>query len=120
MDELTIRAEALDTFFSRAKASAARIDAGNVSPEPAGLSFATPAQLLEGLTVNRWNLVAMLRSTGPSSIRALSQAVGRDYRGVHADIARLLELGLVERRDDGKIVAPWAKITAELVFDVAT
>lgn len=119
MDELTIRIEGLDQFFSRARQSARKIDAGDLSPETATLSFATPAQLLDGLTANRWALVAALRRLGPSSIRALSRALERDYRGVHADTMKLIELGLVERRDDHKVFAPWGKITTELVFDAA-
>lgn len=119
MDELTIRIEGLDRFFDRARQSVRKIDAGDLSPEAATLSFVNPAQLLDALTANRWTLVATLRRLGPSSIRALSKALERDYRGVHADTMKLIELDLVERRDDGKVLAPWGKITTELVFDAA-
>lgn len=119
VDGLTIRVEPVDKLFARAKESVGRIDRGDLSPETATLSFATPAQLLQALTPNRWNLVAMSRRIGPSSVRALSKALARDYRGVHADVAALLELGLVERGDDGKVFAPWGRITTEFVFEEA-
>ena len=31
----------------------------------------------------------------------------RDYKNVHTDVARLVELGLIERRADGGVAVPW-------------
>jgi predicted transcriptional regulator len=75
--------------------------------------------LLKALTPNRWALLRRLRSTGPSSVRALAGSLGRDYRGVHADIAALLAVGLVERGEDGKVLVPWSRITAEMSIEIA-
>jgi predicted transcriptional regulator len=76
-------------------------------------------RLLKVLTPNRWDLLRTLRSNGPSSIRALSQALGRDYRGVHADVGILLKAGLIERKASGAIHVPWSRITAEMSLDIA-
>ena len=43
----------------------------------------------------------------------------RDYRGVHADVMALLDAGLIERSENGKIAVPWSRITAEMAVDVA-
>jgi predicted transcriptional regulator len=75
--------------------------------------------LLKVLTPNRWALLRRLRALGPSSIRALAHSLGRDYRGVHSDVAALREAGLIERRGDGKILVPWSRIIAEMSVDIA-
>jgi len=33
---------------------------------------------------------------------------------VHADVNRLLELGLLEKQDDGRLVVPYRSIVAEI------
>jgi predicted transcriptional regulator len=64
-------------------------------------------------------LLRALRGRGPSSIRALAQTLGRDYRGVHADVAALVDAGLIERDDSGAISVPWSRVTAEMALDAA-
>ncbi|MBX3575973.1 MAG: winged helix DNA-binding protein [Rhizobiaceae bacterium] len=76
-------------------------------------------QLLRLLTPNRWTLLRALRTQGPVSIRALSKALGRDYRGVHADVATLLQAGLIDRNEAGLVHVPWSKITAEMNLEAA-
>lgn len=119
MDELIIRVETTDEFFARAREAAKRIDAGDFTPSPAGLSLSTMGQFLDVLSKSRWTLLSTLRETGPSSIRALGKALGRDYRGVHSDVTRLLDVGLIEKNEAGKVFVPWSKITAEVHLDKA-
>lgn len=119
MDEVRLSIENLDRFFDRAAAAARRIDGGDERPEPASLTFESMELFLKTLTPNRWVLLRRLRSTGPSSVRALSRSLGRDYRGVHADVSALRDVGLVERRSDGKVFIPWSRITAEMSIDMA-
>lgn len=119
MSEVKIHIESVDDFFGSALRMAKRLDAGNHTPEPASISFESMELLLKILTPNRWTLLRTLRTNGPCSIRALSQVLGRDYRGVHADVMALLDGGLIERSDDGKITVPWSRITAEMAVDVA-
>jgi predicted transcriptional regulator len=119
MNEITVRVEAIDDFFTGALAAARRIDAGDRAQSPATLSFETMELLLKALTPNRWTLLRTLRAKGHSSIRSLSQELHRDYRGVHGDVMALLECGLIERTDDGKVAVPWSRITAEIAIDAA-
>lgn len=106
MSEIRIRIEDTDAFFERALATARRIDAGDYSSRSAELSFENAGMMFEILTTNRWALLNKLRSLGPSSIRALEKALGRDYRGVHSDVSKLLDVGLIERDGEGKISVP--------------
>ena len=119
MDEVKIRIESLDAFFADAMKMARRLDKGDLAAEPATLSFERMELLLKVLTPNRWTLLRTLRRHGASSIRALSQQLERDYRGVHADVMALIDAGLIEKLEDGKIIVPWSRITAEMAVDVA-
>ena len=50
------------------------------------------------MTPNRIAILEHVASHGMiASTRALSIALGRDYSGVHADVAELVKLGLLER-----------------------
>lgn len=119
MSEVQIRVESVDEFFNDSLEMARRLDRGDRTPEPELIAFENMELLLKVLTPNRWRLLRTLRGSGPSSIRALSQLLKRDYRGVHADVAALLGAGLVERTDDGRVTVPWSRITAEMSVDVA-
>ena len=48
------------------------------------------------------------------SINELARLLGRNYKNVHADVTRLVELGLIERVQDQRIAVAWDTITAEM------
>jgi predicted transcriptional regulator len=119
MSKLTIRVETEDVFWQRARNRAREIDAGDRTEQGANFSFATVERFLEVMTVNRWRLAEALRSQGPSSIRSLAGSLGRDYKAVHSDVGALIGLGLVERRDDGRVFVPWDRIELEATLAAA-
>jgi len=89
-------------------AIAARIDAGErLAPADYHLNFATAAQLFSELTPKRMELLDALKRTGPQSVYSLAKLLGRNYSNVHATVARLLELDLIARNDEGKVFVPW-------------
>jgi predicted transcriptional regulator len=65
-----------------------------------------PRSLFAELTPARVDLLDTLRRVGPCSVYALSKAAERNYSNVHADVARLEELGLIERTDEGGDIGP--------------
>ena len=71
------------------------------------LSFESPRSLFADLTPARVELLDTLRRVGPCSVYALAKAAERNYSNVHADIARLEQLGLVERTEDGSVSVPY-------------
>jgi len=71
------------------------------------LSFADLPLLLKNLSPARWELLARLRKEGPLSIYQLAKRLGRDYKNVHTDVARLAELGLVAKGADAKMSVSW-------------
>lgn len=119
MNEVRLHITTLDSFFEDALEMAARLDAGDRTVEPASMGFENAETLFKLLTPNRWTLLRVLKKSGPSSIRALAKALGRDYRGVHADVTTLINGGLIERDESGAISVPWSKITAEMDVEAA-
>jgi predicted transcriptional regulator len=92
-----------------------RAERGETPLEPtAKVLFTDLETLLRILTPRRFELLKQLRQTGPTSIRALSKALGRDYKNVHADVAELVQIGLIERTDEGLVQVPWDEIDAHL------
>jgi predicted transcriptional regulator len=82
----------------------------------ATITFSSATQLFSVFTPKRWELIEKLQKTGPSSIRALTRALGRDVRRVHDDVAVLIDWWIVERNDEGKIFVPYdvIKIDADV------
>lgn len=89
------------------------------SGEPADpmtrLTFSSPSQLFSVITPKRWELIEKLQALGPSSVRGLARALGRDIRRVHDDVVAMIDWGLVER-NDGKVLVPYEVIHAD--FDL--
>ncbi len=119
MKEVRLHVESLDDFARRSMETARRLDRGERKAREAHISFASMEGLLTALTPNRWRLLRTLRHRGPSSIRALAQALERDYRGVHADVVALIGAGLIERDERNAVLVPWSRITAEMDFGSA-
>ena len=77
------------------------------------LSVADLPLLLKTLTPARWELLDRLRQAGPLSIYELSRRLERDYKNVHTDVTRLVDIGLIERAADGGVSVPWDVVRAE-------
>ena len=81
------------------------------------LSFESARSLFSELTPARLDLMDTLRRTGPSSVNALAKAADRNYSNVHTDVARLEELGLIARSEDGGVSVPFESV--EILFPLA-
>lgn len=78
--------------------------------------FESPAALFRLLTPKRWELLETLQGAGPCGVRELARLLDRDVRRVHDDISALLDAGLVEKTDDGKLIVPFGEIHADFVL----
>jgi predicted transcriptional regulator len=78
------------------------------------LSFIGLKAYVSTLTAKRWDLLKVLNKEGPQSIRALSKLLARDYKSVHGDVGKLMELGLIIKREDGLIEAPYDRIISDI------
>ena len=119
MREVKLHVETLDGFARRSMEMARRLDQGVRKQGQGHISFESMEGLLRVLTPNRWRLLRTLRNHGPVSVRALARSLDRDYRGAHADVALLIDAGLIERNEQGAIFVPWTRITAEMALNIA-
>ena len=78
--------------------------------------FESPAALFRSITPKRWALIEVLQSSGPLGVRALARELGRDVKRVHEDAHKLVEIGLVEKDDAGKLSVPFSEIRADFVL----
>jgi predicted transcriptional regulator len=101
--------DALDRFEA-----AWHLASGRKAPAPlALLSFADLPLLAKNLTPARWELLKKLKARGPLTVFALAKVLERDYKNVHTDVARLIELNLIERTATSLIRVSWDAVRAE-------
>ena len=77
------------------------------------LTFLDLETMLATLSPKRLELLRHVRRTGPLSIKATAEGLGRDYKNVHSDVQALLATGLLDK-EGGRIVAPWDEVSASL------
>jgi len=87
--------------------------------QAARISFATPELLWKVLTAKRWELLKAMAGEGPLSLRETARRVGRDVKAVHADVHALLDAGLIDRTDDGRIEFPFDAIRVAFTLKAA-
>jgi predicted transcriptional regulator len=78
------------------------------------VTFLTFEDLLASVSPKRLQLLRYLRKAGPMSVRKLSGALGRDYKSVHQDTARLIAAGLIERKTKDQVAVTWSRAVAQL------
>ncbi len=62
------------------------------------------------------DLVEKLQGAGEMSLRGLARLLGRDVRRVWDDVHALLDSGIFEKNDGGKLFVPYAEITADFTL----
>jgi len=85
----------------------------------ARISFATPELLWKVLTAKRWELLKAMCGAGPMSIREAARRVERDVKAVHSDITALLNAGVLDRVEDGRIIFPFDAVKVEFLLHAA-
>ena len=89
-------------------------EAGRARRAEIRLTFESLPALLKNLTPARWTLLEAVKRSGPMSINEIARLLGRNYKNVHTDVTRLVDLGLIERRPDQRIAVAWDIISAEM------
>jgi len=87
--------------------------------QQARISFATPELLWKVLTAKRWELLKVLAGQGPLSIREIARRLGRDVKAVHGEVHALLDAGVLDRADDGRIVFRFDAIHVDFTLHAA-
>jgi predicted transcriptional regulator len=89
-------------------------EAGRARRAEIRLTFESLPALLKNLTPARWTLLEAVKRSGPMSINELARLLRRNYKNVHTDVTRLVDLGLIQRHPDQRIAVAWDIIRAEM------
>ena len=77
------------------------------------VTFLDVQTMLDTLSPRRLELLRHVRQHGAGNVRELAQALGRDYKNVHQDVAVLESAGLL-LREGRKLSAPWDELQANV------
>jgi len=97
MKTVTLDVASLEEVTGRA------LDALHGRRQQARISFATPELLWKVLTAKRWEILKALAGQGAMTIREAARRVDRDVKAVHGDVHALINAGVIDRTEDGRI-----------------
>jgi len=83
------------------------------------ISFATPALMFKVLTQKRWELLSALTGAGPVTLREAARRVDRDVKAVHGDVHALLNAGILQKTENGRIVFPFDAVRVQFLLKAA-
>jgi predicted transcriptional regulator len=83
------------------------------------ISFDSPEALWRVLTPRRWEIVKALAGQGPVGVRALARQLGRDVKGVHTDTQALVQCGVLDKSDNGKVAFPYDAVHVDFTISRA-
>ncbi|MDZ7753962.1 MAG: hypothetical protein U5S82_20520 [Gammaproteobacteria bacterium] len=95
---------ALDTFADTWRRSQAGEDI------PPRIVFGSLHELFSAITEKRLELVRFVAQQPGLNTHMLAGKLGRDYKNVHTDVARLMELQLLEKDPRGQLSAPFDEL----------
>jgi predicted transcriptional regulator len=82
----------------------------------AHISFASVELLWQTLTKKRWELLKAMTGQGPMTIREAARRAGRDVKAIHGDVHALLDAGVLERTDGGRVVFPYDAVHVDFML----
>ena len=80
------------------------------------ISFASVELLWQTLTKKRWELLKMMTGQQAMTLREIARHAGRDVKAVHRDVHALLDAGVLDRTDDGRIVFPYSAVRVDFTL----
>jgi predicted transcriptional regulator len=78
-----------------------------------GVGFRTMEHFGEVFTPRRVALIEELKTHGAQSIYWLAKRLAHNYSNVHTDVGKLIEFGIVEKNEAGKVFVPWDEIDVQ-------
>jgi predicted transcriptional regulator len=94
---------------------AGRLETGvEQGPGDYHLNFSDTLHLLAELPPRRLDTLREIKRNGPLSVYAVAKHLARNYSNVHADVQKLVEHGLVEKDEQGRVFVPWDDIVVRV------
>ena len=113
MNTVTLSVAAAEDASRRARA------AFDGKAQGAHISFASAELLWKVLTAKRWELLKAMTGEGGMTIREAARRVGRDVKAVHGDIRAMLDAGVLDRTDDGRVIFPYDAVHVDFTLTKA-
>lgn len=82
------------------------------------VTFSSWSTLAAVMTDRRHEIIRLLRATPLASVKAISRAVGRDYKRVYEDVKALEAAGLIDH-EDGQYKVGYDEIQTSIVAKAA-
>ena len=89
------------------------------NPQGDIISFETPALLFKVLSGKRWELLNVMTGAGSMTIRELARRLGRDVKAVHGDVHALLNAGILQKNESGRIIFPFDDLHVDFTLKKA-
>lgn len=83
------------------------------------ISFLSYELLWKVLAPNRLNIVKTLIASEPLALREIARRVDRDVKAVHTDVKLLLNTGMLDKAENGKIVFRYDAIHVDFILQPA-
>ncbi len=104
---------------SREKIDKRFLKAFEGEPQEAFISFESPEVLFNVLRGKRWELLKIMTGELPMTIREAARRLRRDVKAVHGDVHALLNAGILQKTDEGRIVFPFDAVHVDFVLKAA-
>jgi len=111
----TVILEVTDRALSNARIIRA-CESGQPAKE-AYIGFETIELMWKVLGNKRLALLQAMCGAGALGLRELARKVGRDVKAVHNDTRLLLNSGVIDKTDDGKLLFPYRRVKLRAEFD---
>jgi predicted transcriptional regulator len=85
----------------------------------ARISFATPQLMFRIMSANRWDIICVMAGAGPMALPELARRLDRDVKSVHGDAQALLNAGVLQKNEAGKLVFPYDAVHVDFVVSAA-
>jgi len=81
------------------------------------IGFASPRHMWQVLTALRWEILQAMCGAGEMGLRELARKLGRDVKSVHTDTRVLLDAGVIDKTDTGKLLFPYRHVKLRMDLD---
>ena len=113
MPSVTLEVSSRDNINSRFLRAFEGINQGEF------ISFDSPELLFKVISGKRWDLLKVMTGAGPMTIREAARRMRRDVKAVHGDVHALLNAGLLQKTEDGRIVFPYDSVHVDFLLKAA-
>jgi predicted transcriptional regulator len=88
-------------------------------PQGAHIGFESEEQLWKTLSLKRWQILKTMTGAGELTIREVARRLDRDVKAVHGDVKILLNCGLLDKTESGKVIFPYNAVHVDFVLRAA-